>query len=105
MRPIEYELEVERVPGVPLKVFKENGRKNFYVRLFIQSENPSDLDQIDFVIYELHPTFRKPKRMSKDRSNGFDLKIWTWGFFPISAQIFLKNGDVRSVTGYVKYKV
>lgn len=105
MRPMEFQLKVERVEGVPMKVFKANGRKNFYVRLFIDSNEPSDLDHIDLVIYELHPTFRKPKRMSKEKNNGFEIKIWTWGYFPVNAQVFMKNGDVRPVSGYVKYDI
>jgi transcription initiation factor IIF auxiliary subunit len=102
---MDFYLNIERVDGVPKKVFKANGKNNFYVRLFIESDDPSSLDHIDLVIYELHPTFRKPKRMSKDRNNGFEIKIWTWGFFPVNAKLFMKNGDVRPVSGYVKYDV
>ena len=105
MRPVEYQLRVERVEGVDGKVFKENRRKNFYVRLYIEGQDPSSLNKIDFVIYELHPTFRKPKRMAKEKSNNFEIRIWTWGFFPVNAQIFMKNGDIRPVSGYVKYNV
>jgi len=103
MMPLQFNMISERITGVKGKYFDGNKRKNFYVRLSIESEDPASMRDVHFVIYELHPTFRKPKRISRDAENGFELKIWTWGFFNVDCQIYMKTGEVYSINGYVKY--
>ena len=51
----------------------------------------SELDQIEAVEYHLHPTFPRPVRQVKDRSDGFRLVAQGWGVFEIKA--LLKRAD------------
>ena len=64
--------------------------------------NPVELDQIDHVIYILHPTFPSPVREVKNRSTKFRLDTAGWGVFLIRATVKHKNGKETSLTHYLK---
>ena len=53
----------------------------------------ADLDEIDYVIYTLHSTFRNPVRKIEDRKSKFKLETEGWGTFVIYAKIVLKGGE------------
>jgi len=61
-----------------------------------------ELDQIDRVIYILHPTFPNPVREVKDRSTKFRMKTAGWGVFLIRATVKHQNGRETSLTHYLK---
>lgn len=50
------------------------------------------LDQIKYVEWRLHPTFRDPVRKRDDRSTGFRLQTAGWGVFTIIARACMKDG-------------
>jgi transcription initiation factor IIF auxiliary subunit len=54
----------------------------------------SQLDQIKYVEYTLHPTFSTPVRRISRRANGFKLSTSGWGVFPIYAQVVKKDGTM-----------
>jgi len=99
-----YQIQTELVPGVEPKRFNENGRLHFYVRIFLQA-GPEDLDGIELVKYTLHPTFVNPVRVSASRDTNFDIKIWSYGYFDISALLVMRDGSTREVGGYVRWPV
>ena len=49
------------------------------------------LDEIEFVIFTLHPTFYDPVRKITDRKSKFKLATDGWGTFTIHAKVVLKN--------------
>ncbi len=51
-----------------------------------------ELDEIDHVVYTLHPTFPNPVRMVKNRPSKFRLVAIGWGVFRIYASVANKNG-------------
>jgi transcription initiation factor IIF auxiliary subunit len=56
-------------------------------------DGPSEkLDQIDYVMYVLDPTFHNPVREVSDRATKFRLEAASWGAFTIHAKAFLKDG-------------
>ena len=59
---------------------------------------PEELDQIDRVIYILHPTFPSPVREVKDRSTKFRMKTAGWGEFQIRATVKHKSGRETPLT-------
>jgi transcription initiation factor IIF auxiliary subunit len=61
-----------------------------------------ELDQIDHVIYILHPTFPNPVREVKNRSTKFRLDTAGWGVFLIRATVKQKSGKEISLTHYLK---
>lgn len=54
--------------------------------------SPQELDQIERVIYILHPTFPSPVREVKDRSTKFRLQTAGWGVFLIRATVRHRDG-------------
>lgn len=49
------------------------------------------LNEIDHVVYTLHPTFASPVRRVKNRETKFKLESAGWGVFTIYARICLKD--------------
>ena len=47
------------------------------------------LDEIDNVVYTLHPTFHEPVRKVTDRKSKFKLETDGWGTFTIYAKVVL----------------
>lgn len=54
-----------------------------------------ELDQVDHVIYTLHPTFPTPVQRVGDRESRFRLESAGWGEFEIYLDIGFKNGQTR----------
>lgn len=60
-------------------------------------DGPDDeLDQVDSVAWQLHPTFPKPLRWANDRSNRFRLEATGWGIFEIRATLYNERGQPSS---------
>jgi len=56
------------------------------------------LDQIDYVQYDLHPTFVNPERIIRDRKSRFLLRFVGWGTFEIPVHIHFKDGSTLSTS-------
>ena len=107
-----FEIKLERI-----KTKEENNRfydKHqdlffFYVRIYIDIRESSpeyySLEDVELVKYKLHETFPDRIRISDERKNGFELKIWTYGFFEVETSIFLKHGKSTTIHGKVKFDV
>lgn len=100
----QYEIASDLVPEIPPKQFNEGGKHHYYVRIYLNG-SAAALDQVLFVRYTLHPTFRNRYRIGKNRSTNFDVKIWTYGYFDIQANIIMKNGSTQDLRGYVRWPV
>jgi transcription initiation factor IIF auxiliary subunit len=55
----------------------------------------SELDQIESVTYNLHPTFPNPIRTIKSRKNKFLMETAGWGTFTLYAKVKRKNGSTQ----------
>lgn len=53
---------------------------------------PDDLNQVDHVMYILHPTYHKPVREIFDRASNFRLEEAGWGTFTVLAKAISKDG-------------
>ena len=51
-----------------------------------------ELDQVDHVMYVLHPTFPRPVREIRDRSTNFRLDTSGWGIFTVLAKAVHRDG-------------
>jgi hypothetical protein len=52
------------------------------------------LDRIDYVQYQLHPSFESPQRIVRNRQSQFRLTMIGWGTFTIPVEIHFKDGSV-----------
>lgn len=62
--------------------------------VWIESNDPKKLDNIDSVTYRLHRTFPNPVRTIRDRKSKFRLGTSGWGTFTIYIVINLKDESV-----------
>lgn len=61
--------------------------------VYLASDDPTELDNVEDVKYVLHPTFPNPIRVVTNRQEGFRLKTNGWGTFSITAFVRFKDGD------------
>jgi hypothetical protein len=99
---MDLKIRSERISGVEGKRFREGGKLFRNVRIFLEGSD-SDLDKIDSVQYELHPTFRERYQVSSNRRKNFELRIWTYGYFGIKAKLIMKDNSIQIVQGFVKW--
>lgn len=59
----------------------------------IEATPPSSLEDIDYVEYHLHSTFKSPVVRVKDPSDGFSLKRKGWGTFTLRAKLIFKSDN------------
>jgi transcription initiation factor IIF auxiliary subunit len=103
---MDFEIRSELVPGVERRRFIPNGQYHYYVRVYlVPGKENGDLAAVESVQYKLHPTFRQRLQVSEERMLGFEIKIWTYGFFDIEALvIFLdKSRPPQTITGIVEW--
>jgi transcription initiation factor IIF auxiliary subunit len=81
--------------------FKYQGEDYWDWWLWIEGPQ-EELDQIDRVIYILHPTFPNPVREVKDHSTKFRMTTAGWGVFLVRATVKHKNGKETSLTHYLQ---
>jgi transcription initiation factor IIF auxiliary subunit len=89
---------------IKFKKFLEKGKEHYNLGLWIDGAE-RELDQINYVEYELHPTFKNRVRKSTNRKNSFSITFWTWGMFDININIHMHSGQVISLIHKLKYSL
>ncbi len=84
---------------IRVRKFTRNGYDQYRIKLSISGP----LDTISHVEYELHPTFKEPIRISKNRTEGFPIDFWTWGEFEILVTAHYLDGSEESTVFELKY--
>ena len=79
------------------------GSGSYEWKIFIVAED-SILDQIDHVVYTLHPTYPNPIQKVRDRETEFAFKGKGWGEFNISAEVVFKNGKKIRLNHWLELK-
>ncbi len=69
--------------------------------VYVVAEEPV-LNEIDHVVYILHPSFPEPKRIIETPENNFSLSANGWGEFLITARVTFKNGEVVPVEHWLR---
>ncbi len=81
------------------ETYEGDGKRDHWWSWSVWVEGPaSELDQIEFVEYTLHPTFPKPVRRVYDRQSNFKLSTGGWGVFTIHAKAVGKDGSVTPLS-------
>jgi len=73
------------------------GQPYYRLRIAVEADEPEILDDVEKVIYHLHPTFRDPDRTATDRRSGFEIGTAGWGDFNMTAEIFFRGGGPKLV--------
>lgn len=95
-------LEKDTQNRIKYKVFRPDGPEHYNLRIWLEGPD-NELNQIEKVEYELHPTFIEPLRTSSNRVEKFSISIWTWGMFDIKATIHYKNTEKEEKLFYLGY--
>lgn len=86
--PIRYRSMVYLIHSVAsLRLYKD-GVERIPIHVIVDSFNEQILDEIEKVVYHLHPSFPSPERKTDDRERNFPLKTGAWGEFNLSADIY-----------------
>ena len=72
-------------------VAKEGGTDWWNWTAYIECSPPDSPDDIAYVEYHLHPTFRNPIRRINQREGGFPLETSGWGVFELRAKVVFKD--------------
>ena len=64
----------------------------------------NELNDVQEVVWKLHPTFLHPIRRVTSRHNGFRLDSSGWGEFEITAEIHALNGQVDNLRRWLRFE-
>jgi hypothetical protein len=73
-----------------------SGTQYYLLRLYLDAEDPADLDDIQQAIYYLHETFTDPVRVVQERTTCFEVKTRVWGEFNVAVKILWKPDIKRA---------
>ena len=80
----------------------DQGELRYYrVRIFLDADDPSLLDEVSEVIYYLHETFKEPVRIVRDRQTSFEVRTVAWGEFNVAAAVRFKDGREVKIERYL----
>ncbi|CAN5453266.1 hypothetical protein BH10ACI1_BH10ACI1_16080 [soil metagenome] len=72
----------------------DTGLFRYYrLRIFLDADTPNLLDLVSKVVYHLHPTFKKPDRISTDSKTAFEIQTIAYGEFNMTAEVHFKDGQ------------
>jgi hypothetical protein len=66
---------------------------------------PEELDQIESVVWILHPTFKVSRVTKRSKDNKFRLEASGWGMFLIRAELILKSEDRINLSRMLKLTI
>jgi hypothetical protein len=74
-----------------------SGLQYYRLRIALDADEPDLLDDVEKVLYHLHPTFRDPDREVADRHTSFEIRTAAWGEFNMTCEIFFHDGNPKLV--------
>ena len=80
----------------------DQGELRYYrVRIYLDADDPSLLDDVSEVTYYLHETFKEPVRIVRDRQTSFEIRTIVWGEFNVAATVSFKDGHEVKLDRYL----
>ena len=68
------------------------GLQYYRLRIALDADEPNLLNDVEKVIYHLHPTFKNPDRTATERRSNFGIVTAAWGDFNMTAEVFFRGG-------------
>jgi hypothetical protein len=101
-----FEIASERIDR---KSEEAGGLYYAYVRIYLKEVLRRDaditLDDVDYVIYKLDESYGDSRlQQSRSRATNFEIKIWTYGWFYVTATVITKDGRAADLGGKVEYE-
>jgi hypothetical protein len=79
----------------------KDDRQYFRVRIYLDSDDLSLLDEVSQVTYYLHETVKEPVRIVRDRQTSFGVRTILWGEFNVAAVVRFKDGHEVTLERYL----
>ncbi|RZS93544.1 pYEATS domain-containing protein [Aquimarina brevivitae] len=74
--------------------FRLKGKPHYQIFLQIESSSfDPGLDQVTYVEYKLHKTFKNRTRIAKSKHNNFEIEIKAWGTFVVQCTVGQKDAE------------
>jgi transcription initiation factor IIF auxiliary subunit len=74
------------------------------MQVIVDADSPEILNQIERVVYHLHPTFDNPDGAVIDRHNNFELTTRAWGEFNLLTDVyFLYYEEPLTLSRYLNF--
>jgi len=89
--PTQYEEVTYLVHGVSAPRIDTDNIERRTVKVMVDADSDDLLDEIERVVYHLHPTFPLSDREITDRKRRFVLSVRAWGEFNLSADVYFKG--------------
>ena len=89
---------------IKYRFLHKGGREHYHIGISLEGSD-EELDKVEKVEYELHPSFKRRVRSSANRENKFSITIWTWGMFKIEATIYFTDGSTSKHSYYLSYEL
>ena len=70
---------------------REGSGQRWQWTAFVQGTQPQTLNDIEYVEYHLHPSYKNPVRRVFDPGGGFRLQMEGWGSFKLRARVVFKD--------------
>jgi hypothetical protein len=81
-----------------------DGLQYHRIRISLDADTPHLLDEVERVVYHLHPTFRNPERQSENRDERFEITTVAWGEFNMTADVYLRDrGAPLIIERYINF--
>lgn len=79
----------------------QGDRQYFRVRIYLDADEPSQLDEVLHVTYHLHESVTEPVRTVRDRRTSFEVRTILWGEFNVAAVVHFKDGRAVTLERYL----
>ena len=90
---------------IKYRQFSEGGAEHYHIGVWLTNSDDSEMDQVEFVEYTLHPSFSRRERRSSNRDNDFSITFWAWGAFQIEARVHFVDPGMTPQTLHHKLGV
>ena len=65
---------------------------------FLDDSGSGELNNVEYVEYILHPTFKNPVRRVTDKNSGYRLNTSGWGTFLLRAIVHFNDGSTKNLS-------
>ncbi len=89
--PLSYRQRIYLVHSTAAPRLFRDGVERIPVHVIVDSFSKEILDEIEEVVYHLHPSFPNPERKTSDKEQNFPLKTGAWGEFNLSVDVYIKG--------------
>ena len=91
---------------VKFKRLSGPGADHYHIGVWVEADDPAQMERVTHVEYLLHPSFGNRLRRSENRKNDFSITFWAWGVFEVEARVFVQGQpEPERITHFLDIKL